>query len=91
MSEARKGPDGTMLATLTDLQSRVLAQAKQKAQFLGQQATEANDTYKALLTMATPEGANAFDQETMSFYYVEPPTPEADPEVSGPAIVTDED
>jgi len=91
--------DKVLLSTLTQVQAHALANAKQKAVGLAQLATEAEEVYNALLTMAMPPGANHFDAGSMSFYHVEtsPVTPPSVPEsddaagkVSGPALVSDD-
>lgn len=80
----------THLGTLTRQQVEILARAKAKSVTLANATRDAEQAYRDLLNMVMPEGANAFDEDTMSFYYV---APVVDPvgEASAPSSDTKED
>lgn len=59
-----------MLLTLTEAQAAVVRKGMNEAATLSKAAQEAGAKVEELLTMVRPEGANAFDPKTMTFYSV---------------------
>lgn len=71
-----KPPVGpTQLLTLTEDQAQVVTKAMREVEIQSRAAKEAQARLEELLSMVRPEGANAFDPKTMTFYSV----PEGEP------------
>lgn len=96
MSAIKSTSERTHIGTMHPDKARLLAQAKARAVGLANEARQAEEYYRAMLTMAMPAGANEFDQETMSFFYNPARDPQAqepedaEGEASGPAGDTDD-
>lgn len=66
-----KPPEGpTQLLTLTEEQAQVVTKAMRELEIQSRAAKEAQARLEELLSMVRPEGANAFDPKTMTFYSV---------------------
>jgi hypothetical protein len=76
MTAIESTAERTHLGTLTDAQARVLGNQRQKITQLAALLDEQKANYQNMIMLVMPEGANVFDPETMSFFYVQPPKPE---------------
>lgn len=83
---AKKNDEPILLGTLNPRQVQILGQAKMKAVQLTRAAEEAQQAYRDMLGVAMPDGANAFDEEKLAFYYDPSRVPNQPPEgaVTGP-------
>ena len=79
-----------ILSEITPQQKSLLQNAAGRAMQARAVAEREDRTYKELLGMAMPPGANGFDPQAGTFYYEEPPAPPEPEEPTRPELVKDE-
>ena len=75
MTAIKSTPERTHLGTLNEKQARLLVTQQQKVAQLRALLGEQESQYRSMIELVMPEGANLFDPDSMSFFYVEPPKP----------------